>query len=120
MDTKTIGDIGERIACEYLQQQGLRLKEHNFRSKCGEIDLIMEDKVDGNVFIEVRYRSQDGFGSGVETVTRSKQRKIIRTAQHYLLENNITDDVPARFDVVGITMKGGKPDIEWIPHAFIC
>ncbi len=56
MDTLTRGREAEDRACDYLQTQGLQLLARNYRSKRGEIDLILQDK-DSLVFVEVRYRS---------------------------------------------------------------
>jgi putative endonuclease len=67
------------------------------------------------VFVEVRYRQSSHFGSAAESVTVSKQRKLLLTAKHYLQKSGM--DRPCRFDVVGI---GGKKqtEIEWIQNAF--
>lgn len=74
---KTTGEIGKLIednACDYLEQQGLKLLTRNFLCKMGEIDLIMRDK-DDLVFIEVRYRQSDDYGDGVESITWHKKKK---------------------------------------------
>lgn len=71
------------------------------------------------VFVEVRYRTRTEFGNPLETITRSKQRKIIRTASHYLLSRFNSHDVACRFDVVGITEnQNGELNYEWIKQAF--
>lgn len=71
------------------------------------------------VFVEVRYRAETALGSPLETITTSKQRKIIRTAS-FFLQQQFGDRWPAcRFDVVGISGSlDNKPCIEWIPAAF--
>ena len=98
----------------HLLARGLRLLERNFRSHAGEIDLVMQQ--DGSlVFVEVRYRRSRGFGSAVETVTPSKQHRLLTTAAYYLQRHNL--DLPCRFDVVGIS--GPQQDeILWIQDAF--
>ena len=63
--------------------QGLSLLTRNFRSRLGEIDLIMDDG-QSLVFVEVRYRRGNAFGSGAESVNRRKQARITACAQHYL------------------------------------
>ena len=55
MDTLSRGKDAENRACHYLQAQGLQLLHRNYRSKGGEIDLILQD-TDSLVFVEVRYR----------------------------------------------------------------
>jgi len=107
-----IGDDAEVLAISYLQQQGLKLVDRNYHSRRGEIDIIME--VAGTlIFIEVKYRQSDQFGSAAEMVTPQKQQKIITTALHYLQQHKL--DQACRFDVVTITPKSG---IQWIKGAF--
>ena len=106
------GATQEARACEYLQEQGLSLIIQNFSFKMGEIDLIMQDK-NSLVFVEVRYRANKQFGGAAASVTKSKQRKIIKTAlfyqQRYAPKSNM------RFDVIAIESDN---DIQWIPSAF--
>ncbi len=71
------------------------------------------------VFVEVRYRSDSSLGSAVETVTRAKQRKLIRTAHFFLQQHCGNRWPPCRFDVVGISGNlNDSPHIDWIPNAF--
>ncbi|MBN1684447.1 MAG: YraN family protein [Gammaproteobacteria bacterium] len=112
-----LGRKAEDGACEYLKKQGLKLITRNYCCRLGEIDLIMRDgKI--LVFIEVRLRSNLSYGTGLESVTRSKQQKIIRAAEYYLLINHLTYKVSCRFDIVSATFKEGKFDFSWIKHAF--
>lgn len=114
---KTTGEIGKLIednACDYLEQQGLKLLTRNFLCKMGEIDLIMRDK-DDLVFIEVRYRQSDDYGDGVESITWHKQKKIINAANIYLNKYKISENVGCRFDVLGVSV---KQEIHWIKDAF--
>ena len=112
------GNRAEDIARLYLTKNGLRCRARNFRCKTGEIDLILSDG-ESLVFVEVRYRKNSDLGSPLETVTRAKQAKLRRTAQHFL-QQNFADQWPAcRFDVVGITGNlTDSPSISWIQHAF--
>lgn len=112
--TKAAGDSAENQACHHLQKRGLTLVERNYRTRRGEIDLIMQqDKT--LVFVEVRLRASDQFGSAAESVTSRKQSRIIAAAQHYLQQQ--PSSLACRFDVVAIS---GKTDrsIDWIPNAF--
>jgi len=108
------GLLGENEAQRYLEDHGLTLEKKNYNTKGGEIDLIMKDG-EYLVFIEVRYRYNPDFGSSVETIGPSKQRRIIRTALHYLQKENLLDQIDCRFDVIGI---GGEQRIVWIKDAF--
>jgi len=114
MDRQTSGKAGEQIACRVLEQKGFRLVKRNYRALHAEIDLIMRD---GKtlVFVEVKARSSDRFGSGREAVTLRKQQNILRAAQTYLLENNAFDD-PIRFDVAEVDLSTGN--VTHIENAF--
>ncbi len=111
------GEHAEMLASRFLQQQGLTLLEKNFMCKCGEIDLIMQDK-EQLVFVEVRYRKNTHFGTPAESVTWQKQQKILKTAALYLQKHKKYRHVPARFDIVAITGMLAKPQIDWITNAF--
>ncbi|MCW8890706.1 MAG: YraN family protein [Sedimenticola sp.] len=109
------GHDAESQAQRYLEQRGLRSLERNYRCKLGEIDIIMQQQ-DTLVFVEVRYRKQRAFGSAAESVTTTKQRKLIRAAQHYLQTHRLYD-CPCRFDVLAIHGEKSE-EIDWIPNAF--
>ncbi len=111
------GQRAERLAQRHLEQCGLRLIERNYRCKAGEIDLIMEER-DAIVFIEVRMRNNPHFGSGAESVDSRKQHKLRATAQHYLQRHDHLARRAARFDVVAITRRPERTDIQWIENAF--
>lgn len=102
MNKRRIGTVYERQAAEYLKSKGYQILENNFRCRIGEIDLIARD---GGylVFAEVKYRSDSFCGNALEAVTVKKQQTIRRVAQFYLLSHHLSEDIPCRFDVVGIT-----------------
>lgn len=114
---KQSGSLAEKLACEYLQAQGLTLVTHNYYCKSGEIDLIMHDAT-YLIFIEVRYRQSNHFGGGLESITKQKQQKLIYTAAHYLQKYANKNHLPSRFDVVLLTGKATNMQIEWIKDAF--
>lgn len=111
------GKYYERLAKRYLRKQGLRHFQENVSSRFGEIDLIARDG-ETLVFIEVRYRQRVSHGSAVATVTTKKQQKIRLTAQHFLQKNGLTNRMPCRFDVIGITGSHDEPVFQWIKNAF--
>jgi len=111
------GSQAEAMACKYLRQQGLILLVKNYRTKVGEIDLIMKDQ-NSWVFVEVKYRTRHDWANAAESVTRSKQHKIINAAKQYLQQRKIYDLVDCRFDVVAIDENLSEDKINWIPHAF--
>jgi putative endonuclease len=101
MNNRAIGTEYEGRAFEYLERNGYRILERNFRCKIGEIDLIARN--DGYLcFIEVKYRSTSSKGFPSEAITPSKIRKITRTAQYYMLLHKLPTDTPCRFDAVVI------------------
>lgn len=99
-----------------LQERGLILVEQNFLCPLGEIDLIMREK-SALVFVEVRFRRSSTFGSGAETVTPAKQRKLIRTAQTFLQRNSPHAEPDCRFDIVE-AWPGEPFELHWIQDAF--
>lgn len=112
-----VGSKAEHLACQYLQKQGLKLVVKNYQTKSGEIDLIMRDKSHW-VFIEVKYRAKSDWADAAETVTRSKQLKVIKAAKQYLQQQKIYNLVDCRFDVIAIDDGLSLDKINWIQHAF--
>jgi putative endonuclease len=108
------GALAERWAAQYLQRQGLQAVAQNYRSRFGEIDLIMQD---GKtlVFVEVRLRSHAGFGGAAASIDARKQQRIIRTAQQYLAR--LAHTPPCRFDVVLMDDAQGA-QAQWLRNAF--
>jgi putative endonuclease len=93
------GQDGERHALDYLTRQGLRLVEANFRCKCGEIDLILQDgKV--VVFVEVRQRAGVTHGGAAASLTPAKLRRVVNAAQVYL--QRLPRMPQCRIDIVAI------------------
>ena len=110
------GRQGEQLAREFLEGQGLRFVEANFSLRVGEIDLIMLDQ-ETIVFVEVKYRSSERFGTSLEQVTPGKVRKIKLVAQAYL-QRYARDAAFVRFDVVGISPQGAGYRFNWVKGAF--
>jgi putative endonuclease len=110
------GNKAEACAKDYLLSQGLSFVQANYLCKTGEIDLIMKQQ-DTLVFVEVRYKKSSEHGSPIESITYPKQQRVLKAAEYYLLENDLSDHF-CRFDVVGITGEGKQMQIEWIKDAF--
>ncbi|NLK20995.1 MAG: YraN family protein [Epulopiscium sp.] len=115
-NNRTIGDWGERIGAEFLQRQGLTIKEKNFRCKIGEIDIIAEE---GGylVFIEVKYRQNLSHGYPREAVNYYKQKTISKVALWYMKKYNLWNR-SCRFDVLEILGKYPDVKITLIRNAF--
>jgi len=125
------GSRFEQQACEYLQAQGLRLVAQNWQQpKIGELDLVMIEIGSAwstLVFIEVRQRKSSNYGDAALSVTASKQRKVIKTAQSFLQQYPEYAHYDCRFDVIAYnTMSKSNSrneqldhQPEWIQNAFI-
>ena len=115
---KDIGALGEDISENHLKNVGYKILDRNFRCKCGEIDLITIHK-GYVVFIEVKTRYGINFGIPAESVTISKQRKIYKTAQVYILKRIIID-TDFRFDVIEVLLNSSNNDflVNHIEDAF--
>ena len=111
------GAEAERWALLWLRRRGLHPLATNYRCRGGEIDLVMRDR-ETLVFVEVRFRSSDAFGSGAETVGRTKQQRIVRAASRYLQRHPRWADRLCRFDVISMSGDTGHPQVEWIRDAF--
>lgn len=110
-DTRS-GQFYEALALKHLKQHGLKLLDRNYASKYGEIDLVMQDK-DTLVFVEVRRRKHDNYGTAIESVDYQKQTRIANTAENYLQKHPWSG--PCRFDIVAIQ---GKAKPQWLIGAF--
>jgi len=112
---KDLGKTGEELAAEHLAAKGYKIHAFNVRNKIGELDVIAEQR--GQiVIVEVKTKTGLGHGSPEEMVDRRKQRKLIRTAQLFLMEQNLTKR-PWRIDVVAIRMQEEPPQILHIENA---
>jgi len=120
-NTSFVGEFGERLAAEFLENRGFRLVLSNFKvpvgrnnkgvSVSGEIDLIALDG-DTICFVEVKTRSSDEFASPLAAVDLRKQRQITRTARVYRKIFNLRSAI-FRYDVVSIVLTNGKePRVE--------
>ena len=110
------GREGEKVAERYLKNKGYTVVERNYRCRGGEVDLIVLDRR-VIVFVEVKTRSDHGFGNPLEAVEPRKQRRMIHAAQLFLHQKKLHQR-DARFDVVGISWPGGDPVIEHVRNAF--
>jgi len=114
---KALGSKGEDLAVQYLKKKGFKVIERNYHCPAGEIDLIVREK-NTLVFVEIKTRSSSDYGLPQDAVDRFKQKKMIEVARTYLAEHHLTEDIPARFDVVAIHLTPTGPDIELIKDAF--
>ena len=109
MNSKDIGILGEKIAENYLKKKGYKILEKNYSPSfvsgpnIGEIDLIAK-KQDVIVFVEVKTLKENSFSdfSPEMKVDYQKQRKIIKTAQSYILEKKLFSEIKWQVDILSI------------------
>jgi len=113
------GAWGESLAAAYLQKKRYKLLSAGFRSRFGEIDLIVSNRK-YLVFVEVKLRKSAKFASAFEYVNAAKQARIRTTASLYLAEH--PTDLQPRFDVIEIYAPEGtatvNPQINHMEDAF--
>ena len=106
------------MAVSELTAGGYAIVARRYRTRFGEIDIIAADG-DTMVFVEVRRKSGVGYGAAAESVTRDKQRRVVRMAVDYLARNGLYDKCAVRFDVVAIDdQPSGPPRVTVIRAAF--
>jgi len=118
MRKQQLGRAGEDEAAAFLKRKGYVLAARNYRAKVGEIDIIAWQDAQTLVFVEVKTRTGLSYGKPAEAVNYAKQRKIIRTAQWYLLQKHIAG-CRCRFDVIEVyAMTVGAWRVRQIEGAF--
>jgi putative endonuclease len=111
------GSRGEEAAECYLRRAGMKVVERGFRFRGGEIDLIAREGEEW-VFVEVKTRTSEDFGSPAESVTPRKRRKILLAASSFLQSRGAWDQ-PCRFDVISIRLAvDGALRLEHLRDAF--
>jgi len=105
--------LGENAACEFVKKKGYKILERNFRKSYGEIDIIALDR-DVLVFIEVKTRSTDCYGTPFDAISISKLEQIVKGAQYYkyILHPEFPDAM--RIDAIGVFVE--KEKVRSIEH----
>jgi len=115
-DRLELGRYGEDLAYKRIKRLGYKKIIRNYRCPLGEVDLIANDG-DTLVFIEIKTRRGKPTGYAKEAVNARKQRQLSKVALSYMKSNNCSD-AKARFDVIAISIKEDKPEIEVVKNAF--
>ena len=110
-----IGRKGENLAVDFLKDKGYEILETNWFYDHKEIDIIAKHN-NTIIFVEVKTRTTGFFGEPYEFVNVKKQEFLIEAATNYIFENNI--DLPVRFDIISIIIKGDKIKLEYLKDAF--
>ena len=114
--SKVRGDDGELMAVKFLENEGFRILQRNYRFDRGEIYIIAEINNE-LVFVEVKSRHSRNFGTPEDAITPIKESYLKRTAEGYLFQHNL-EGKTCRFDVVAIEWKDGQPEIRHIKKVF--
>jgi len=116
--TRSIGQITEKFAKQYLLKKGLVFVDQNVHCRQGEIDLVMRDD-ETFVFIEVKYRKSNHFGGALAAIPLSKQKKIKHSVAFFLQQSGLNEyNTSCRFDVVALEGNIQSPQVTWIKNAF--
>lgn len=115
LDRQGVGQRGERLAEAHLTARGMTTLARNYRTRGGEVDLVMRDG-ESLVFVEVRVRRHHDYGGALGSVDSPKQRRLAHAAAQYLVAATTGDPPPCRFDVIAIDP--GSDAVEWVTNAF--
>ncbi len=110
-DKRRTGNLGEDLACRFIEKRGFKIIERNYLKKCGEIDIIAKNK-DRLHFIEVKsvscetltnvsHETNDSFRPE-DNLHPWKLQRLARTIQVYLSEKNVSDETEWQFDVITV------------------
>jgi putative endonuclease len=115
-ERQALGAFGEDLALKEIERLGYTCITRNYRCPLGEIDLIAKEG-DSLVFIEIKTRRGRTTGYAKEAITSRKKRQMSKVALAYMKSNDCCD-VKSRFDVIVISLKADKEEIEVIQNAF--
>ncbi len=119
MNRAQTGQRGEAVAAKFYLKQGCRLLAHNFRTRMGELDLVVQEPDGTVVLCEVKTRANASLATPAEAVDIHKQRRLIRAAQAYLQQTGLSD-APVRFDVAEVNpLDSGRWMVHIIRGAFL-
>lgn len=113
---KKLGYIGEEAVGKYMTEQGYKILAKNYTIRGGELDIIAT-KGDYIVFVEVKTRQVGSIVSGLEAISKSKQKLVVRSASTYLAKH--PSDLQPRFDVADVEQYNDNiTAINYIENAF--
>ena len=116
MQRQMVGKLGEDLAVEELERRGYAVLARRYRTRHGEIDVVARDG-QTVVFVEVKTKETDEFGTAAAAVTLHKQRRVVSMAVDYLARHRLTRS-PCRFDVVAIDGSGRDAKLTYYRGAF--
>lgn len=118
MDRAETGRRGEGAAARLYSQRGCTVLARNYRTRYGELDLILRDQQEGLIFCEVKTRAAGTSYAPAEAVDAAKRRRLILAAELYLQRTGQSDE-PVRFDIAEVTpLDSGRWMVHIIKGAF--
>ena len=115
MNSKELGNLGEKIAQDYLRKKGYRILDVNFKRKWGEIDIVAKKRGEV-IFVEVKTISQKEEFSPEDEINWKKKKQLRKMAQIYLLENKIPLNHPYQIDIMAVEI---SPDFQETSPEFV-
>ena len=110
-----VGRSGEKIVVRYLKKKKYKILETNYRTSFGEADIIAQ-KGEYLVFVEVKTRSSELYGSPAEAVDYKKQQRYIKMAEYYIACHEKYSTCYVRFDIAEVL----SGEVNYIENAYTC
>lgn len=104
---RRIGDVGEELACRFLQENGYAIVERNFSCKFGEIDIIAK-KGNSLVFVEVKTAHKGSLLFAQENITYNKIRKFTKAVTVYLVTRRISSNQQWQMDAILVKLESAS------------
>ncbi len=114
-NTTSIGNQAETIACKYLENNGYKVLQRNYKDRFCEIDIIARNKKI-LAFVEVKYRARVDFGGAVGAITPDKLRRMTTSAEFWLSQNQDFARLQPRLDVITVVGDISNPKIEYLQN----
>ena len=113
-----IGEVGERLACKYLEENDYNILQKNFRCYQGEIDIIARDNIKNElVFIEVKTRTNREYGNPADSIDKYKKKHIYKALKYYIFINNLVNEY-IRIDAIEVYILKNQNKINHIKQIF--
>lgn len=117
MGKRSVGQKTEFAAINFLTNNGLILLDANVYYRFGEIDLVLLEQ-NTIVFVEVKYRSTDNFGSAVESITANKAKRLQKAAMAWLQRYDTSDRYLSRIDLMAVSGPMNNLQFHWVKNIF--
>jgi len=111
---REVGQQGETLAVEYLLERGYQIVTRNWRCAAGELDIVAE-RANRLIFVEVRTRRGERFGTAAESITATKRARLVALAESYLQAHAI--EQAWQIDVITVTWHGQNMTINHLENA---